>query len=177
MLCERCHKRPATVHYTEIVNNQKKELHLCEECAREMGVSFGFPPQFPFHSLLSGLFFPAGEEVEAEREVRCPRCGLTEREFAARGLLGCPQCYSALRPAVEQVLRRVHGVARHTGKAPRRQKEVVGKLTEIERLRRELAEAVRREEYERAAELRDRIRELEKNTGGKAENGSKGNSD
>ncbi|ACX53029.1 UvrB/UvrC protein [Ammonifex degensii KC4] len=176
MLCERCHKRPATVHYTEIVNNQKKELHLCEECAREMGAGSLFPPQFPFHSLLSGLFFPVEEEMETRKEARCPRCGLTEREFAARGLLGCPQCYGALRPAVEQVLRRVHGVTRHTGKAPRRQKEAVGKLTEIERLKQELAEAVRREEYERAAELRDRIRELEKKTGGKTENGSQRNS-
>ncbi|MGO0121764.1 UvrB/UvrC motif-containing protein [Desulfothermobacter acidiphilus] len=177
MLCDRCHKRPATIHYTEIVDNQKKELHLCEECAREMGVSPFMGAPSPFHSLLSGLFFPVGEEKPPRRELRCPRCGLTEQEFTAGGLLGCPQCYQALRPTVKQVLGRVHGVTRHTGKVPRKRSAGTAATAEIERLRRELDEAVRKEEYERAAELRDKIKELEQASGGKSGNGTEGNAD
>lgn len=166
LLCERCGKKPATVHYTEITNNKKQELHLCEECAREAGITgFGGMPQFIFQDFLGGLFEP---EPEAPMVVgrRCPRCGLKEEDFLRRGILGCAECYSEFRGTVEQVLHRIHGTVQHTGKVPARSGKISGVKQELARLRRELEMAVRKEEFEKAAKLRDRIRELEKTLGG-----------
>ncbi|MGQ9497670.1 MAG: UvrB/UvrC motif-containing protein [Desulfotomaculales bacterium] len=171
MLCEKCKERPATVHYTEIVNNQKREMHLCEVCAREEGMgSFGFFPQLDLHNFLAGILEPepAGIKVRPSA-VRCPACNLTEREFAAQGLLGCGECYNHFGTRLEPVLRRIHGAATHVGKKPARTAPASCRRTagqdagaeEIARLKAELAEAVAREEFERAAELRDRIRALE----------------
>lgn len=166
MLCERCNKRPATVHYTEITNNKKQELHLCEECAREAGIAgLGVMPQLVLHDFLGSLF--EKQPVHAAKVPRrCPRCGLTEQDFAKRGLLGCGECYAEFRPAVEQMLRRIHGTVKHAGKFPQRIGKVTGLKKELNRLRRELEAAVRKEEFEKAAGLRDRIRELEKGLGG-----------
>lgn len=167
MLCEKCKERPATVHYTEIVNNQKREMHLCEVCAREEGVgTFGFFPQLDLHNFLAGILEPEPTGLKVRpAEVRCPACGLTEGEFAAQGLLGCGECYNHFTARLEPVLRRIHGATRHVGKTPAKAVAVQGRQAtradEIERLKAELAEAVAREEFERAAELRDRIRTLE----------------
>ncbi|MEW6448615.1 MAG: UvrB/UvrC motif-containing protein [Bacillota bacterium] len=168
MLCEKCGKQPATVHYTEITNNKKQEMHLCEECAREAGIAgFGVLPQLVLHDFLGGLFDKQPELHAAQVSRRCSRCGLTEQEFAGRGLLGCGDCYTEFRSAVEQMLRRIHGTVQHSGKFPRRAGKVTGLKQELNRLRRELDAAVRKEEFEKAAGLRDRIRELEKGLGGR----------
>jgi len=167
VLCERCNKRQATVHYTEITNNKKQELHLCEECAREAGITgFGVMPQLVLHDFLGSLFEKQPEVRTTKVSRRCSRCGLTEQEFARRGLLGCGDCYAEFRPAVEQMLRRIHGTVQHTGKLPRRLGKAMGMKQELKRLRKELDAAVRKEEFERAAGLRDRIRELERDLGG-----------
>ncbi|MGQ9755924.1 MAG: hypothetical protein ACUVRF_08205, partial [Desulfotomaculales bacterium] len=129
MLCEKCKERPATVHYTEIVNNQKREMHLCEVCAREEGMgSFGFFPQLDLHNFLAGILEPepAGIKVRPSA-VRCPACNLTEREFAAQGLLGCGECYNHFGTRLEPVLRRIHGAATHVGKKPARTAPAAGR--------------------------------------------------
>ncbi len=162
MLCERCNKRPANVHYTEITNNKKQEIRLCEECAREAGITgMGIMPQFVLQNLLGGLFEGTPAPVQPSY-VQCERCGLTEQDFAQLGLLGCAECYTTFGPAVGQILQRIHGKAEHTGKLPRRTGKIAGVKQELKRLRQELDAAVRREAFEKAAELRDRIRELEK---------------
>jgi len=160
VLCERCHKRPATVHYTEITNNEKRELHLCEDCARETGIG-GFMPQFVLQDFLGGLFEQEPKTQITPVSKRCSRCGLTEHGFAQPGLVGCGGWSAALRRMVDQVLRRIHGTVRHTGKLPQRTGKLTGVKQELKRLRQELEAAVRKEEFEKAAELRDRLRELE----------------
>ncbi|MEW6424698.1 MAG: UvrB/UvrC motif-containing protein [Bacillota bacterium] len=168
MECERCHQRPATVHLTEIINNQKRTMRLCEQCAREVQAeSLGFFPQMNLHNFLASLLhneFGApvfGQAVIPERS-RCPVCGITEGQFAKKGLLGCADCYHNFGDRLEPVLRRIHGTNRHTGKVPRRTGGKVRVTNQIERLKAKLKEAIRREEFELAAQLRDKIRELEK---------------
>jgi protein arginine kinase activator len=163
VLCDECHQRPATVHVTRIVNGDKTELNLCEPCALEKGeLPFMWEPQFSIHHFLAGLLEGAPPQVGQEaRAGRCPACGLSYAEFGRTGLLGCPQCYEAFRPQLEPLLRRIHGASRHVGKAPRRGAGALVKEREVERLRRELQDAVQREDFERAARLRDRIRDLE----------------
>jgi len=169
MECERCHQRPATVYLTEIVNNTKKTIRLCENCARKIQAeSFSQMPQMNLHSFLSSLlnneFFgsaasPAQEDLS--EQTRCSSCGITESMFIKQGLLGCGACYSSFGGRLEPVLRRIHGAARHTGKVPERSGGKARIINKIDNLKTRLKEAISREEFEQAALLRDEIRGLE----------------
>lgn len=165
MMCEQCGKRPATVHITQVINGVMNEKHLCEECAEAQGqLSFMMQPTFTFHNLLAGLFEPGKEFAGLVRpRNRCPNCGLTFADFRRLGHLGCDQCYDTFDMELENLIRRIHGSTTHTGKVPmNRRHGTAYKQRELERLREALQEAVAKEEYEKAADLRDQIRRLER---------------
>jgi len=167
MMCDECKKRPATVHITKIVNGEKTLLHLCEQCAREKSifdVSFSLEGEpFSMQKFLAGFFEPFMREfMEESRPLSCDRCGLTFPRFSQIGKFGCSHCYETFKGRLDPMLRRLHGKTYHVGKVPKRRGGRFRIKSEIERLKRELQEAVNAEEYERAAVLRDKIRELEK---------------
>ena len=172
MNCEECKKRPATVHLTKIFNNQKTELHLCEECARhhdDLPFNFGFniEPNFSIQKFLVGLLGgavrpqpaapgprpqtatrraasdQAGEEAPAVTP-QCSNCGMTYDQFGQVGLFGCSQCYQSFAEQLGPLLRRVQGNSRHTGKVPLRAGGNLGYKREIEQLRQELQSSHRR---------------------------------
>ncbi|MBB3114254.1 protein arginine kinase activator [Paenibacillus phyllosphaerae] len=172
MLCQECGKRPASLHFTKIVGGEKTEFHICESCAREKGEGIpGTTNGFSIHSLLSGLldFEPsggasgAGPGYQAKGQtIRCDNCGLTYAQFSKMGRFGCSKCYSQFGDKLDPILKRVHGNAVHVGKVPKRSGTRIKLKREIESLRRELHERIEREEFENAAQIRDRIRELER---------------
>lgn len=167
MLCERCGQRPATVHLTEITNGHKQETHLCEVCAGEIQPQgFKFVPQLSLHNFLAGLLnHELGGANYTRPEVavkKCEKCGMAESQFVKQGLLGCGDCYPYFEERLLPLLRRIHGNTRHTGKVPGRTGGRFRLVKEIENLKRLLREAVSREEFERAAQLRDNIRHMEK---------------
>jgi len=167
MKCERCNQRPATVHLTEITNGQKQETHLCEVCAKEIQLQgFGFLPQMNLHNFLAGLlnydFNGSNYDHMEVAGKTCEKCGIVEGQFIKKGLLGCGDCYPRFEEKMLPLLRRIHGNTRHTGKVPERTGGRARLVKEIEKMKRQLGEAVGREEFERAAELRDIIRQLEK---------------
>ncbi|GAB6932097.1 MAG TPA: UvrB/UvrC motif-containing protein [Calditerricola sp.] len=164
MMCQECGQRPATLHFTKIVNGDKTEFHLCERCAREKGELIpGMSNTFSIHNLLSGLmnFDVPTHTGHPAQALRCNVCGLTYTQFSKTGRFGCPACYEAFDAHLEPLFRRLHGATAHTGKVPARAGGVMRLARELERLKAELKQAVAREEFERAAQLRDRIRQLE----------------
>jgi len=163
-MCESCRRRPATVQYAEVVDGEMTTYNLCDECARERGVAMSFAPfAGPLVSILMSLLEEAGERDEAERQGPvCPGCGLSYSEFRRSGRLGCAECYKSFADELRPLIRRIHGSTRHVGTAPDSLAEDAGSREEMRRLKSDLDDAVRREEYERAAELRDRIRDLER---------------
>lgn len=168
MLCERCGKKNATVHVTKIINGNKTELYLCEECAREKGeTEITFEGKFPLHQFFSGLMgiFPAGgsETVVSKSSsgLQCPACGLTYTQFGQVGRFGCAQCYEAFTQNLLPLFRRLHGNQKHIGKIPLRAGSFVRLKKDIENLKKELYEKVAAEAFEEAAVLRDKIRQLE----------------
>ena len=94
---------------------------------------------------------------------KCEKCGVSEEQFAKKGLLGCGDCYPIFEEKMLPLLRRIHGNTRHTGKVPERTGGRARLVKEIEVIKRQLKEAISREEFERAAQLRDSIRQMEKN--------------
>lgn len=170
MICQECNMRPATVHITKIVNGEKTQMHLCEECARQkhLGFSMGMNPfdfddvpGFSLGKLLSSFFEEPQQVRQKSDELKCDRCGLTFPRFTETGRFGCSNCYDAFKGQLDPMLRRIHGKTYHVGKVPHRSGSEIRLKNEINRLKRELQEAINAEEYERAAVIRDRIKEIE----------------
>lgn len=169
MFCQECGNRPATLHFTKIVNGDKTEFHICESCAREKGEGIpGAPNSFSIHSLLSGLldFNALGNSSPsnsvASQTVRCEDCGLTYTQFSKIGRFGCSSCYNSFADRLDPLLKRIHSSTTHSGKIPKRSGSEIQCKREIEGLRRHMQTYIEQEEFESAAELRDRIRELER---------------
>jgi protein arginine kinase activator len=161
MQCQSCGLRPATVHVTRIVQGQVEQAHLCAQCAQESGeINILANPAALLQSLLAN-FAGQGQAFQTETEMRCPSCGFLFNDFRETGLLGCPSCYAHFRSELEPMLRRLHGTTEHRGKLPHRRGGAFERDRHLQAMRRELQQAVGREEYEQAARLRDEIKQLE----------------
>lgn len=166
MLCQKCKKNEATIHMTQIVNGNKREIHLCEDCAA-MSQGVKVIPIVTLDQWLNQIISAAHVGIEAEEEEHiCPDCGITYGEFRSGGRLGCPACYEAFAEPLESVIKRLHGGNHHTGKMPRHVDQDIVRQRKITELKEELAQAIKTEEYEEAATLRDQIKELELAQGG-----------
>ena len=170
MQCQECGKRPATLHFTKFVNGEKTELHICESCAREKGELIpGTPAGFSIHNLLSGLLdfdAPSAGSMTKAPVVKCDTCGMTYTQFSKVGRFGCSHCYKHFSERLDPLLKRVHGSTVHIGKVPKRAGGRLKTKREIDQLKKEMQGRIEREDFESAAELRDRIKELEKDITG-----------
>ena len=181
MLCQNCGKNAATFHYTVSDNGAVSETHLCRSCAEKAGLlhnteayfePFSFAEDFfaDSETMLGGLLGGfLGNKVNTptlRESAVCPGCGMRLAEFAHGGKAGCGKCYTTFKDALAPTIKKLHGNTRHTGKFPSGRK---AKPT-VEQLRAELTEkmqkAVEKQEYEKAAEYRDKIKALDS----KAEN-------
>ena len=163
MKCDKCNKQ-ATVHLTEIKNGKKIEKHLCEQCAAD---NEGVPlkSHTPINELLTN-FVMAHSGLQKELGITCEHCGVTWAEFRQSGLLGCQQDYDQFEKDLAPLLKRAHEDAtHHTGKVPTRTGAAgvprKRKGSDVTKLKKELAAAVEAEDYERAAKLRDAIKQAE----------------
>ncbi len=160
MLCQSCEKRQATTHIKTILNGELKEFNLCNECASKLGYG-SFFGNFGFD--LDKLFGSFLEDHSGERNSkRCSFCGSSFEDIAKSGKIGCAHCYEEFYEDLLPSIRRIHGRTSHTGKLARSAGTEVRIRTEIMRCRSELEKAIKTQEFEKAAELRDRIKELEK---------------
>ena len=160
--CDNCNKT-ATVHLTEIKGGKKIEKHLCEQCAAQ---NEGLPVKShtPINELLTN-FVLAHSGLQKESGSACESCGISWAEFRQSGLFGCPNDYNIFEKDLTPLLQRAHeGATHHVGKVPTR-RGVTGvpmkKQLDVAKLRKELGKAVESEDYERAAKLRDQIKDAE----------------
>lgn len=159
MNCEKCHKSHATIHLTAIENGAKREAHLCEECARQTGVHLKF--NLSISDLLGSLMEPVPPKASKVSSLRCPECGITYSEFKAKARLGCAHDYEIFKTELLRLLEKIHGATTHAGKAPHTVDAAVRKENELVRLKKDLEAVVKNEDFEKAAQLRDRIKSLE----------------
>ena len=164
MKCDICHTREANVHLTEVVNNKVTKLNLCEECARAKGEEM--QSHFGLTDLLGSLMDlgPAAVDERGHKStsLRCSVCGMTYYDFQKIGRLGCGECYEAFKNDLSALLKKIHGSDRHAGKVPYiAGKRAVKDPELLARLKTDLEKLVQSEEFEKAAVLRDRIREIE----------------
>jgi protein arginine kinase activator len=156
MKCQKCPKA-ATLHITEVLNEEQfEELHLCEECANK----YLYQPN-KTNGQKGAAAGEESEELSALNQRECPNCGIKFVEFRNSGRLGCPNDYQEFREELSTLLENIHGETRHCGKSPRRLPQNEQAQSELIQLRKQLQQAIHRENYEDAARLRDRIRRLE----------------
>ena len=157
MKCQRCPKQ-ATLHITEVLGEEKfEEVHLCEDCAKK----YLYEPQQKKAAQKGEGAAVADDDADGVGDQQCEACGIKFVEFRNHGRLGCPHDYDAFKADLLPLLESVHGDTRHAGKAPRRLPKAKAGQVELTQLRRQLQQLVTDEQYEEAARVRDRIRQLE----------------
>lgn len=166
MKCLKCEK-PATFHITELTGGKPQELHLCEEHAREYLTESDNEPAGGSNltgALAQQLVGGTAEELARLDQQACPICGITFFEFRNQGRLGCPHDYICFQKELDPLILNIHGESAHVGKRPSRSPLNTDRQTELIRLRREMKEAIQGEDYEKASQLRDEIRQIERSS-------------
>jgi protein arginine kinase activator len=167
MLCEKCGKNPANTHLKQVINGSATEMHLCSECAEELG--YGFFSEFkPFNDLvpslnsfLGGLFTQTIPQQTINSPNKCSYCGSSFDEIAQSAIVGCSNCYREFNEQLLPSIKRIHGKTKHVGKIPGSTSNHLKLRHELETLKQKLNEAVAAQDYENAAKIRDKIREIE----------------
>jgi len=170
MHCDKCNKKKTTVIYHENLGGRARTLHLCADCAREMEqageledmsaafAAFSSPmlgvtdrPKRSYHTVI-----PKGTDERA-----CSACGITVREIVQNGRVGCAACYECLDDVLRQIYEDKHDRGAYRGQVSRLVRIREENACRMKLLRAQLADAINGEQYEQAAILRDRIRELD----------------
>lgn len=184
MLCENCGKREANVRYSENINGVKKEMNLCEECSKKLGITDKMDfrmPSLDFSNLFGSFledfstpeFMPLLNEV---KQIKCDSCGSTFEDIINTGRYGCANCYDVFEDRMDPILKKLQGSNRHNGRLgkisdnkikfekDRKSKNKVENVKEnkLEKMQEDLKTAIKEERYEDAAKIRDEIKKEEK---------------
>ena len=174
MLCQNCGKYEATTHVKRIINGEATEAHLCSDCAKAMGYGDAFSGFGNIFSDFFGSFFN-GPEIGSlsAHTLKCEKCGSTFSDIVESGKVGCADCYKTFLDKLLPSLRRLHGKTKHEGKIPNviqaEAAEEKDDRTELEKMESDLQAAIDAQEFEKAAKLRDRIKEMKSEEGGSNE--------
>ena len=156
MKCHHCDKQ-ATVHLTQILNGQMHKMDLCEGCAQAKGVTN------PENLSIGNLMDKAGIDTDTPNaSMTCESCGTSHQDFKKGGRLGCEACYHVFRPILDPLLDGMHAGTKHLGKIPAGSESRVKFERSLSEIKSELQFAIEEEDFEKAAQLRDRLKELEK---------------
>lgn len=184
MRCSNCGKDEANFVYTEIINGVKKEIKLCSECAKKLGfmdMSFNMPSldfsnffgdflnEYDNISLMPSIF------SEKAKVLKCNKCGMEYDEFLNEGKFGCGNCYEVFENKIIPLLKQLHGDTKYLGKSSKllkgsndlnndnntRERIETSSSIKINSLKEELKQAIKVENYEGAAKIRDEIKKLE----------------
>ncbi len=181
MKCENCGKNEANVRYTQVINGEKKQMFLCEECSEKLGINdIHFNMPINFTSFLSDFFNDVNgldliPNLGGTNALKCTKCGLDWDEFLHTGKFGCSNCYTDFEMKIDPILRSLQGATVHIGrlgdvkqgnevkknlddKLEAKEQENVSK---VEKLKEDLKQAIKEERYEDAAKLRDEIKKQE----------------
>ena len=167
MLCQSCQQHQATTHIKTMVNGEFAEYMLCPECAKKMGYGNLFDNMGLDFSSFLGSFLDNGLPPRTSA-TRCSGCGASFADIARTGKVGCAQCYQTFYDELLPSVRKMHGNTLHTGKRAGGAGKELRVINALDQARAELKAAVEKQEFEKAAKLRDKIKELENGTASEA---------
>jgi protein arginine kinase activator len=163
MICEICKKNSAKIHITQVKNKKKYTIHICHDCSHEYGIDgASINPTFSIEQYLSGTSTDNHVSgVEPLTHETCPSCSLSYGAFKESGRLGCSYCYTSFSNELKPLLQKIQKDLKHVGKSPSSGCDRTQIKRNVTDLRIQLKEAVNKENFELAAQLRDQIRDLE----------------
>lgn len=170
MICDKCKKNEAKINLVKIINGEKQQIWLCEECARNISnIPFlssipdgaGFPFQEILNGLLTGVENARPKSKKEKIKPVCPTCGLTYDEFNKTKKVGCSDCYAVFKDPIKAIIKNVHGEKNYKGRIPKRAHREFLQRDRLKNLKQQLQILIEEEEYEKAAVIRDEIREIE----------------
>lgn len=159
MLCDACGKNEANFHYTKILNGKVSEEHLCKECAF-MNYNLDLDNLLSMDKFFTGLIDSKTDLKDDDLQIQCSNCNLTYSQFKERGEFGCSKCYMSFKDKLEPLIRSLHGHNIHRGKIPKSSEKKMFLKREEDDLKQELDESVKNEEFERAAVIRDKLKDI-----------------
>lgn len=156
-LCDTCHKNEATMKVSQVdKDGNATEISVCGDCARKRGVAQVEGLKTGVAEMLAEL---KGRVETGDRKLTCPRCGMSFADFKRSGRLGCDGCYAAFHDQLAPILRRLHGAVQHLGRTTSSGRKSAQEKLNVAWLRDELKRAIAGEDYEKAASLRDRLKQ------------------
>ncbi len=167
MLCQNCGKNEATTHIKRVVNGDTTQTHLCAECAKAMGYGDMFSGfGLNLDDFFGGFLGDTVQKLSAQSEQRCQKCGNTFSDIVNSGKVGCSECYKIFYDKLLPSVQRIHGRIQHNGKQAVKIETTAENIEKpqqdpIEEMKNQLAKAIENQEFEQAAVLRDKIKELE----------------
>ena len=175
MLCQKCHKKTASVFISSIINGQETRIYLCDDCVKDYPLfNFNFQNPFSIKDVMDKLKIDEETSIDQEKDnllqidndskeedITCPNCYSTYNEYRQTGKLGCSRCYEVFEEQLKPILKNIYGYEEYIGKIPKKDNSHIYISKEIRILKEDLNRAVEQEEYEKAAGIRDKIKELE----------------
>lgn len=177
MICDNCGKKEANIMYSENINGVKKQLHLCEECSKKLGIgkmNFSIPIDFSnfFEDFMEDFSAPEYMPLMQElKTLHCDQCGYSFDDIVNSGKLGCGNCYNTFDERLDPIIKRIQGANKHIGRIGKITEKANSKETnntsehindELNNLQVQLKQAIKEERYEEAAKIRDQIKKFEK---------------
>ncbi len=163
MICECCQKKDATIHLTQVIDGNVKKLNLCQDCAQDSGIDLNSPISITDVLLGLGAHLPSVSPAATEFDLSCSRCQITRTEFKKRTRLGCSECYNSFMGELSALTKAMHHSGQHVGKIPARQGSEARLAAQVAALKKDIDTAIAKEQYEVAANLRDKINALKTN--------------
>lgn len=175
MLCQKCHKKTASVFISSIINGQETRIYLCDDCAKDYPLlNFNYQAPFSIKDVMDKFKIDEDNSTDQEKEnslaidnnyeendITCPNCYSTYNEYRQTGKLGCSRCYEVFEKHIKPILKNIYGYEEYIGKTPKKDDSLIHISKEIRILKEDLNMAVEKEEYEKAADIRDKIKDLE----------------
>lgn len=176
MLCQKCYKKTASVFISSIINGKETRIYLCDDCAKDYPLlNFNFQDLFSIKDVIDKLNIDEDTSIKEKKEnllvmnndceeksIACPNCYSTYDEYRDTGRLGCSKCYEVFESQLKPILKNIYGYDEYIGKSPKKDSEHIYISKEIRILKEDLNRAIEQEEYEKAADIRDKIKDLEK---------------
>lgn len=183
MKCQNCGENEANIYYTQIINGVKKEINICEKCAQQLGLEqMDYSMPIGFSNFFGEFLFDNNSDILKDylpKQAQCNKCGMTLEEFSEIGKFGCENCYEVFHNQINQLLKNIYGTDTHIGRKmitnsnqTKTEDEKLktnlkpeGNISEIDKLKQKLKQAIQVENYEEAAKTRDEIKKLEEERG------------
>ena len=144
--CDICKKNEAKHKTIQYIDGVSKEIWVCDNCELLVGISDQFKHK-------------TNEVNELEMSLVCPECLTNLTEFKLTWRLGCPMCYTIFAEQIEDFCLKVHSTKSHSVS---RDFKLSFSEYGLQELQRRLDDAVKSEDYELAAKLRDEIKRIKK---------------